>query len=497
MLLAARAALLAFFPALLAAQEPARGVIVGRVTVASDSGIGAPLAGARISVVGTALGATSASDGRYRIVGVPAGRATLRVRLLRYRSVDLPVSSSPTVTRRAPTSSLRPEPQLLSTVETRARVDDAELFIGRPNIGVTTLGAETMNAIPTVGEPDVARTVQLLPGVIARNDFNTGLIVHGGEADQNLVLLDGYPVHNPFHLGGLFGTFIDATVGRIELMSSALPARLGGRLSSVLDVRSADDARRGVHLTADVSALAATGVLSGGFGGDRGTWSFGARRTYADALQSIFTDNIFPYHFHDFQGRVTYALPGARATRRHRVHRQRRARREPRRVRAPTRSRPRRETGRGGSTGAIASSVSRRRRTSVPSGCSAGAWPTARRSSSACPPPASARTSISATARRRQRSEIRDLRLGRLARAARRVARRRRSGTRSRRIGCRTRRARRRRRPSTSTSCRSPSRRPSTSTTCGGSARGCSSTADFAARRCRRATGPRSRRASR
>ncbi|HEX7940540.1 MAG TPA: hypothetical protein VF488_01980, partial [Gemmatimonadaceae bacterium] len=144
----------------------------------------------------------------------------------------------------------------------------------------------------------------------SRNDFNTGLIVHGGEADQNLVLLDGYPVHNPFHLGGLFGTFIDATVGRIELMSSALPARLGGRLSSVLDVRSADDARRGVHLTADVSALAATGVLSGSFGGDRGTWSFGARRTYADALQSIFTDNIFPYHFHDFQGRVTYALPG-------------------------------------------------------------------------------------------------------------------------------------------------------------------------------------------
>jgi Carboxypeptidase regulatory-like domain len=306
---AARAALFAFFPALLAGQEPARGVIMGQVTVAGDSAVGGALGGARISVVGTALGATSATDGRYRIVGVPAGRATLRVRLLRYRSVDLPVVVANGDTTRADVA-LRPEPQLLSTVETRARAEDAELFSARPNIGVTTLGAETMNAIPTVGEPDVARTVQLLPGVISRNDYNTGLIVHGGEADQNLVLLDGYPVHNPFHLGGLFGTFIDATVGRIELMSSAPPAQFGGRLSSVLDVRSADDARRGVHLTADVSALAATGVLSGGFGGDRGTWSFGARRTYADALQSIFTDNIFPYHFHDFQGRVTYALPG-------------------------------------------------------------------------------------------------------------------------------------------------------------------------------------------
>ena len=309
MLLAARAALLALLPAVLAAQEPTRGVIVGRVAVATDSGIGSPLPGARISVVGTSLAATSASDGRYRIGGVPAGTVTVRVRLLRYRSVDLPVLVSAGDSVRADFS-LRSEPQLLSPVETRARVADAELFSGRPNIGVTALGAETMNAIPTIGEPDVARTAQLLPGVIARNDFNTGLIVHGGEADQNLVLLDGYPIHNPFHLGGLFGTFIDATVGRIELMSSALPARLGGRLSSVLDVRSADDARRGVHLTADVSALAATGVLSGSFGGDRGTWSFGGRRTYADALQSIFTDNIFPYHFHDFQGRATYQLPG-------------------------------------------------------------------------------------------------------------------------------------------------------------------------------------------
>lgn len=309
MLLAARAALLAFLPALLGAQEPVRGAIVGRVVVAGDSGAATPLAGARISVVGTALAATSASDGRYRIVGVPAGRAALRVQRLRYRTVDLEVVVIGGDTTRADVVMQR-EAQLLSPLETKARVDTADRYTERPDMGVTTLRADAMNAIPTIGEPDVARAVQLLPGVISRNDFNTGLIVHGGEADQNLVLLDGYPVHNPFHLGGLFGTFIDATVGRIELMSSVLPARLGGRLSSVLDVRSTADVRRGVHLTADLSALAATGVASGSFGGDRGTWSFGARRTYADALQSIFTDNIFPYHFHDFQGHVTYALPG-------------------------------------------------------------------------------------------------------------------------------------------------------------------------------------------
>src|SRR3954469_15534647 len=116
MLLAARAALLALLPAVLAAQEPTRGVIVGRVAVATDSGIGSPLPGARISVVCTSLAATSASDGRYRIGGVPAGTVTVRVRLLRYRSVDLPVLVAAGDSVRADFS-LRSEPQLLSPVE--------------------------------------------------------------------------------------------------------------------------------------------------------------------------------------------------------------------------------------------------------------------------------------------------------------------------------------------------------------------------------------------
>jgi hypothetical protein len=145
---------------------------------------------------------------------------------------------------------------------------------------------------------------------MARNDYNTGLNVRGGEADQNLVLLDGHPIYNPFHLGGLFSTFMDATVGGIELMTGAFPARYGGRLSSVLDVRSADDPRPGVHTTADVSVLATSARFSGSVAEGRGTWSVAGRRTYADALASVFTNNIFPYHFGDLHGRATYAFPG-------------------------------------------------------------------------------------------------------------------------------------------------------------------------------------------
>ena len=205
---------------------------------------------------------------------------------------------------------LQPEAQLLSAVHTDVRPADVEMFMSKPNVGTIAMGAAAMAGVPKIGEPDVVRVVQLLPGVQARNDFNTGLNVRGGEADQNLILLDGYPIYNPFHLGGLFSTFMDATVGGIELMTGAFPARYGGRLSSVLDVRSADDARPGVHASADLSVLGATGRLAGSFGGGHGTWSVAGRRTYVDAATTVFTNDPFPYHFRDLHARATYVLPG-------------------------------------------------------------------------------------------------------------------------------------------------------------------------------------------
>jgi hypothetical protein len=92
-------------------------------------------------------------------------------------------------------------------------------------------------------------------------------------------------------------------------MTGAFPARYDGRLSSVLDVRSADETRPGVHTTADVSLLAATGRVAGALGDGRGGWSLALRRTYADAMASTFSRDNFPYHFLDLHGRANYTLP--------------------------------------------------------------------------------------------------------------------------------------------------------------------------------------------
>lgn len=299
----------ALLPALLSAQAKTSGAIAGRVTAHADSGL-VGLSGAVVSLVDPAITTSTNGEGRFVLSPVPSGTRVVRVRLPGHRMAERTVQVADGDTARLDVT-LDPDAQVLAPVQTIAPAVDAELFASKPNVGTIVLGAAAMAGVPSAGEPDVVRVVQLLPGVVARNDYNTGLNVRGGEADQNLVLVDGHPLYNPFHLGGIFSTFMDATVGGIELLTGAFPARYGGRLSSVLDVRSAEDARPGVHTSADVSALGASGRMSGAFGGGRGTWGLAGRRTYADVVTSVFTNNIFPYHFRDFHAHATYALPGS------------------------------------------------------------------------------------------------------------------------------------------------------------------------------------------
>jgi len=296
------------------AQEPRTGVIAGRVLARPDSATpagdrrGVPIFGATVTTSGARTRQTTTdSTGVFLLADVPAGTTTVRARRLGYRTLERAITVAPNDTLRLELT-LEPEAQRLSPVRAEAQIE-AESFTTKPNVATIAMPARAMAGVPSVGEPDVVRIVQLLPGVAARNDFNTGLNVRGGAADQNLILLDGIPIYNPFHMGGLFSTFMDATVGGIELMTGAFPARYDGRLSSVLDVRSAEDDRRDVHGTTDISVLAASGRLAGSLG-ERGAWSVAARRTYADALAATFSKDHFPYHFLDLHGHATYMLPG-------------------------------------------------------------------------------------------------------------------------------------------------------------------------------------------
>ena len=151
-------------------------------------------------------------------------------------------------------------------------------------------------------------------GVQARSDYTAGFNVRGGENDQNLVLLDGYPIYNPFHLGGLFSTFIDPTVGHVDLLRGGLPSRYGGRLSGVLDVQSADATRTDLTGAVEVSLVSSIGSIGRAFGDGSGSWMIAARRTYADAVVNLVHPGAFPYHFQDAQGHFTKLLGGVRVS---------------------------------------------------------------------------------------------------------------------------------------------------------------------------------------
>lgn len=280
------------------------GAVRGRIV---DSASATPRSGISVSIVATALTTTTAVDGRFFMIRVPAGARQLRV-----RGIGIVEATIPITVRAGDTTlidvAVRPAVVSLEAMRIDAAEAEREAFVSKPNVGALGLAARAMQAVPRLGEADPMRVIAMTPGVQSRNDFSTGFNVRGGESDQNLILLDDYPIYNPFHLGGLFSTFISSATRNVQLYNGAFPSKYGGRLSSVIDVQSKEDPRAGVHGTADVSLLAST-VSAGGALGSRGTWAVAGRRTYADQVAKVFTDDAVPYYFRDEQAHATYDLP--------------------------------------------------------------------------------------------------------------------------------------------------------------------------------------------
>jgi hypothetical protein len=295
-----------------AARAP--GAVRGRV-VDARSGETLPRATLTVAREGEAP-RTLAADDRGVVVlgGLTPGAVLVQARALGHRPAErrVVVRAGDTVDV---TLALEPAAQALAAVQARERVGERARFDDVPEVGQITLTGRAVRTLPSVGEPDVLRAAQLIAGVVARNDYSAGYNVRGGESDQNLVLLDGIPVYNPFHLGGLFGTFVDQAVAGVDLSVGGFPAEFGGRLSSVLDVRPKAEERRGVHGAASVSLLASSAALGGALGtapdgAPRTSWNLAVRRTYLDALVGAVSDRTLPYHFQDAQLHATQRLGG-------------------------------------------------------------------------------------------------------------------------------------------------------------------------------------------
>lgn len=163
--------------------------------------------------------------------------------------------------------------------------------INRVQQGVEKLSIETIKQVPTVfGEADILRVVLTLPGVKTVGEASTGLNIRGGSADQNLILFNDATIYNPSHFFGLFSAFNPDVVKDVELYKSSVPAKFGGRLSSVLDINSREGNKKEFTGSAGIGLLTSRLNLEGPLLKDKTSFIFGARSTYANWLIKLLPD---------------------------------------------------------------------------------------------------------------------------------------------------------------------------------------------------------------
>ena len=161
------------------------------------------------------------------------------------------------------------------SIQTRTQMSSIELPI------------ETIKSLPAfLGEVDVMKAIQLLPGIQAGSEGSSGIYVRGGGPDQNLVLLDGVPVYNVSHLFGFFSVFNADALNSVDVMKGGFPARYGGRLSSVIDIRMKEGNKNEFHGEGSTGIIATRLTLEGPLGKKKNnSFMVSGRRTYIDLIE--------------------------------------------------------------------------------------------------------------------------------------------------------------------------------------------------------------------
>lgn len=172
---------------------------------------------------------------------------------------------------------------------------------------------EQIKSLPAfLGEVDVLKTLQLLPGVQSGNEGTSGLYVRGGGPDQNLILLDGVPVYNASHLFGFFSVFNADAINNVQLIKGGFPARYGGRLSSVIDISMKEGNMKEFHGEGSLGIIAGKLTLEGPIVKDKTSFIISGRRTWIDVLARPLIrsqtdgEETVGYYFYDLNAKVNH-----------------------------------------------------------------------------------------------------------------------------------------------------------------------------------------------
>ena len=183
-----------------------------------------------------------------------------------------------------------------------------KLNIRSSQMSTNTLSVNTIKKIPVVlGEVDVIKSITLLPGVTSAGEGASGFNVRGGAADQNLILLDEATLYNSSHLFGFFSVFNPDAIKDLTLYKGGIPARYGGRISSVLDIYQKDGNKREYHASGGIGLVASRLLLEGPIKKDTASFLLGGRSSYAHLFLPLF-DNDNVAYFYDLNAKLSYNL---------------------------------------------------------------------------------------------------------------------------------------------------------------------------------------------
>lgn len=203
--------------------------------------------------------------------------------------------------------SLSPKANELNEVEvTSQRYSQQDLFEST-RTSTTTLTQEDINAIPVLGgEADVIKTLQLLPGSLRGVEGSSDIFVRGGAADQNLLLLDDAPIYNSSHLFGFLSVFNPDIIEKVDAVNGGFPAQYGGRLSSILDVKTKHRIADKTRVSGDIGVIASRLFIEQPVLRDKLSFWVTGRRTYVDQVVKTLSEDELPYHFYDLNGKMIF-----------------------------------------------------------------------------------------------------------------------------------------------------------------------------------------------
>ncbi|MHA3788958.1 TonB-dependent receptor [Flavobacterium hauense] len=180
--------------------------------------------------------------------------------------------------------------------------------IRKPEMSVNRMSAEEIKKMPVVmGEVDVLKSLLTLPGVTNAGEGASGFNVRGGSADQNLILLDEATIYNSSHLFGFFSVFNADAIKDLKLYKGGIPARYGGRLSSVLDIYQKEGNKKDFHMTGGIGVISSRLLAEGPIVKDKASFLIGGRASYAHLFLKL-ADNDNSAYFYDLNTKLSYNL---------------------------------------------------------------------------------------------------------------------------------------------------------------------------------------------